>query len=169
MLNKKLIILFSILLTLFLFSSTFYYGSCALTEDNQIEYKLKLARISVEEAFKNIYSAEKDLININGLIIQLNNASTSLANGINAYNSGDHETAINNANLAILIAKEVISNLEIQKEKDIGSLQTTFLSTISLTILFSFLFILSLFLVWKLIRRYYEKSLYRTKPEVNEQ
>lgn len=125
-----------------------------------------MANTAVNGAFNAVLQAEKAGANVTGLLSQLNVAEDDLAQAENSYRTGDSATASVQANNALPIAQEVTSEAQTAKQKALVSSQNTFWSTIAFTVIGAFVFVLALFLVWRLLRRRYIKGLSDSKLEV---
>ena len=104
--------------------------------------------------------------NVTVLLKQLNDASGLLAQAENAYRTGDNDTAVNDASAVLPIAQQVIKQAQTAKETALASGKNAFWSMITSTIIVAAVFVVALFLVWRLLRRNYIKSLLQAKPEV---
>ena len=136
-------------------------------QTNQAQSKIQAADTAVDQAFNVVLSAEKAGGNVTLLISQLNNATGLLTQAENAYVVGDNNTATTDASAVLPIARQVTTEAQAEKETALTSGQNSFQSLIIVTIVTLVLFILSLFLVWRLIKRSYFKSLSEAKPELN--
>lgn len=155
-----------ICITLFivLLGSCLYSGHYALAQESQ--GNLQVANTAVEQAFSAVQKAEQAGANVTGLINQLNNATTLLAEAENANRIGDSDTAENDAAAVIPIAQQVTANAQIAQQTAISTQQKTFWSTMASTILGVITFVSVLLIVWRLYKKRYIKNISSMKPEV---
>ncbi len=150
-------------------------GSCFLNEHyvfaqtDQTASKLQAANTAIDGAFNAVLDAEKAGANVTGLLAQLNVAEGELAQAENSYRTGDSSTAAAQAASVLPIAQEVTTAAQEAKQTALVSGQNAFWSTIALTVIGAFVFVLVLFLVWRWFKRTYIKGLSEAKPEVNSQ
>jgi len=128
--------------------------------------KVQAANYAVNQAFNSVFEAEKAGANITSLLTKLNDATTLLSRAENAYKVGDSAAALNNADGALLVAKQVLVVSPIAKEDALTGAQIAFWSNVALTVVALVVLILALFIVWRFIKRGYIKSLSGAKPEV---
>ena len=128
--------------------------------------KLQAANTAVEQAFNAVSSAEKTGSKVTGLIEQLNVATGLLAQAENSYRTGDSRAAANYVDQAVPIAQQVKAQATAVKTSAISSKQNTFVFTIVFVVIGSEIFILSLFFVWRLIKKRYINEILESKPEV---
>jgi CHASE3 domain sensor protein len=128
--------------------------------------KLQSANTAVNRAFNAVLDAETAGANVTDLLAQINTADGILAQAENSYRTGDINTASTQADSVLPMAQQVTNDAQSAKQTAIVSNQNTFLSTIALTIIGVFLFILVLFLVWRRFKQNYINRLSESKPEV---
>ena len=155
--------------TLFVFLA---FGSCIYSEHyvfaqtDQAWSKLQAANNAVGQAFNAVLDAEKAGANVTDLLAQINTAEGILAQAENSYRTGNTNTAANQADSVLPIAQQVTFDAQNAKQTAIVSSQNAFWSTIALTVIGVFVFVLVLFLVWRLFKRRYIKNLSEAKPEL---
>jgi CHASE3 domain sensor protein len=165
--SKQCVIIFALLF--FVVSACFFSFRFVVAQANQTESKLQAATTAVNQAFTSVLAAEKAGANVSGLLSQLNDANSLLAQAENANTSGDDNTAVNDANAALPIAQQVTRSAQTAKENALASSQNAFWSTIAITIVTAVVFVLALFLVWRWFKRRYIEGLSKAKPEVTDQ
>jgi len=138
----------------------------AIAQTDQAASKLQAANTAVNQAFNAVVDAEAAGANVTDLLAQLNIAEGILAQAENSYRTGDTNAASTQADSVLPIAQKVTLDAQSAKQTAIVSTQNANLSTIALTIIGIFAFILVLFLVWRLFKRRYIKNLSEAKPEV---
>lgn len=87
----------------------------------------------------------------------------------NAYRTGDFATADSYADTALPVAQQVTTQAVTLQENAEASAQTSFWYTIAVTIAAAAVFIVALFLGWRLLKRRYIKNMLEAKPEVVDQ
>ena len=140
-----------------------------VAQADSVESKLQAANTAVAQAFNAVLDAETAGTNVTDLLSQLNYAAGILAQAENSYRTGDLSTAAAQADNILPIAQEVTTLAQDAKQTAIVSSQNAFWSTIALTVIGAFMFVLALFLVWRWFKQRYINSLYEAKPEVNRQ
>jgi preprotein translocase subunit SecF len=133
---------------------------------DQASSKLQVANDAVNQAFNAVLDAEKAGANVTGLLAQLNNAQGILAQAENSYRTGDFNTAANQADSVLPIVQQVTLDAQSVKQTAIVSSQNAFWTTIALTVIGIFVFVLILFLVWRRFKRNYIERLSESKPEL---
>ena len=131
--------------------------------------KLQAANTAVNQALSAVLNAQKAGANVTDLLAQLNYAQSVLANAENSYRIGDLVEAGTQADNVIPIAQNVTSSAQNAEQTALVSEQNSFLATITLTLIGSFVFVLVLFLVWRRFKHYYIKNLSESKPELLDQ
>jgi len=151
------------------------FGFCLNSEPrvfaqvDQASSKLQTANAAVDQAFNAVFDAEKAGANVSSLLTQLNVAADDVAQAENAYQTGDSNTAAVQADSALPIAQQVITEAQDAKQNASISQQNTFWSTIALTVIGVIVFVLALFLGWRWVKRSYISILSEAKPTVNTQ
>jgi hypothetical protein len=135
-------------------------------QTNAADQKLIEAKTSFAQAFYAILDAEKVGSNITSLLNKLNKGSLFLADAENACRIGDTETALAKVELVLLISNQVKLEAQRLKESNIASTQSAFWSTLTLSVVGIVVLLISLFLIWRIIKRNYIKNLFNTVPEV---
>jgi DNA-binding transcriptional regulator of glucitol operon len=138
-------------------------------QDNSTTLKLQEAKNAVEQAFNAVLDAEKAGANVADQLTMLNDAVDLLAQADNSYRTGDNATTIEKANAVFPIAEQVTTDAQNLQEAFLASTQTNFWSTIIYSVIVAIAFVLTLFLVWRHLKRSYFKNLPEVKPEVNSQ
>jgi CHASE3 domain sensor protein len=151
------------------FGSCIYSGHNVYAQTDQTASNLQAANTAVEQAFNAVSNAEKAGANVTGLLIQLNVAEGDLSQAENSYRAGDSNTAATQADNVLPIAQEVTAAAQNAKQTALVSGQNVFWSSIALTVIGAFVFVLALFMVWRRFKRRYIKSLSEAKLEVNSQ
>jgi hypothetical protein len=158
--------------TLFIFLAL---GSCLSSEHyvfaqtDQTASNLQAANSAVDQAFNAVLDAEKAGANITGLLVQLNDAESILAQAEISYRSGNNNTAVAKADSVLPIAQKVTASAQDAKQTATVSGQNAFWSTIAFTVIGAFVFVLILFLAWRRFKRSYVNRLLEAKPEANNQ
>ncbi|MCW4024994.1 MAG: hypothetical protein NWF01_08170 [Candidatus Bathyarchaeota archaeon] len=137
-----------------------------VSAQNDSAAKLQAANDATEQAFTAVLSAEKAGANVTELIAKLNNAITFLAHAENANRFGDVNSVISNADSAISISQQVTAQAKTAEESVTSQSMNAFWLSVGSVMGGSVLFILGLFLVWRLFERRYLRSLLDTQPEV---
>ncbi len=151
------------------------FGFCLNSEPrvfaqvNQVSSKLQTANTAVDQAFNAVFDAEKAGANVSSLLTQLTVAADDVAQAENAYRTGDSNSAAVQADSALPIAQQVITEAQDAKQNATASQQNTFWSTTALTVIGTIVFILALFLGWRRFKRSYISRLFEAKPTVNTQ
>jgi CHASE3 domain sensor protein len=161
--NKHFIIILFVILTL---SVCFLNVQQATAQTDTTTSKLLAANTAVNQAFNAVLDAEKAGANVTDLLAQLNTAQGILAQADNSYRVGDTNTATTQATSVISIAQQVTLDAQNTNQTAIVSSQNGFWSTIALTVIGVFVFVLVLFLVWRRFRRNYIERLSGAKPEL---
>ncbi len=138
----------------------------ASAQSDETASKLQAADHAVKQAFNSVLDAEKAGANVTGLLYQLNVANDLLAKAENAYRTGDYNTAIANSGNVNLVTQQVSAAAQTAKEAAESSAQTSFWTTVGLSVAGSLVFVLALFFVWRWIKQRYIGALDATKPEV---
>jgi hypothetical protein len=138
----------------------------AIAQTDQTTSKLQAANTAVNQAFTAVLDAEAAGANVTDLLAQINTAESILAQAENSYRTGDTNAASTQADSVLPIAQIVTLDAQSAKQTAIISTQNANMSTIALTAIGIFAFILVLFLVWRLFKRRYIKNLSEAKPEV---
>jgi hypothetical protein len=146
-------------------SASCLYGSFAFAQTDQTALKLQVANAAVEQAFTSVLDAEKAGANVTDLLVQINTAQSILAQAENSYLTGNTNAAATKADSVLPLAQQVTLDAQNAKQTAIVSSQNAFWSTIALTVIGVFVFVLVLFLVWRLFKRRYIKNLSDAKPE----
>ena len=137
---------------------------CVFAQTDQTASKLQEANTAIDGAFNAVLDAEKTGANVTGLLSQLNVAEGDLAQAENLYRTGDSNTAASQAESVLPIAQKVTTAAQNAKQTSIVSSQKAFLSIITFTIIGAIVFVLALFLVWRLFKRRYINSLSKQNP-----
>jgi CHASE3 domain sensor protein len=167
--GKRFKLLNKILLSTLTLSLCFLSVFPAVAQTDQQASKLQGANTAVNQAFNAVLDAEKAGANVTDLLSQINTAQGILAQAENSYRTGDSNTASTQANSVLPIAQQVTNEAQDAKQTAIVSSQNAFWSTMGLTAIGVFVFVLALFLVWRRFKRNYIESLSEAKPEVVEQ
>lgn len=138
-------------------------------QTDQTTSKLQVANTRVNQAFSAVLDAEKAGANIADLLVQLNVAQGILAQAENSNRIGDINATANHADSVIPLAQQVTAAAQSAKQTALTSNQNAFYSTIALTIIGAFVFVLVFLLVWHRFKRKYIKNLSEAKPEVTNQ
>jgi CHASE3 domain sensor protein len=154
------------LLVILILSSTISGSGFTNAQTDDATTRLEAASSAVEQAFNAVLSAEKAGANVTGLLEQLNVATALLAQADNSYRAGDSSTAMTQADNVLPITNQITIDAQNAKQNAIVSSQNAFWSTIALTVIGVFVFVLVLFLVWRKFKRNYIKSLSEAKPEL---
>jgi predicted PurR-regulated permease PerM len=148
------------------FGSFLFSGHYVFAQVDQAGSKLQVANTAVEQAFNAVLDAEKAGANVTDLLAQLNTAEGFLAQAENLYRTGDFSKAATQADNVLPIAQQVTTAAQNSKQTATTSGQNAFWETIAFTVIGVFVFVLVLFLVWRLFKRRYIKNLSEAKPEV---
>ena len=167
--GKRSNILDKILLSTLMLSLCFLCVFPAVAQTDQQSSKLQAADTAVNQAFNAVFDAEKSGANVTNLLVQINTAQGILAQAENSYRNGDSNTVSTQADSVLAIAQQITNQAQDAKQNAIVSSQNDFWSTIGLTAIGIFVFVLALFLVWRRFKRNYIESLSKAKPEVIEQ
>jgi hypothetical protein len=154
------------LLTLLMLSVCLLCVCPAIAQNDQAASKLQAANTAVNQAFNAVLDAEAAGANVTDLLAQINTAEGILAQAENSYRTGDTNTAATQADHVLPIANKVTSDAQSAEQTAIVSTQNANLSTIALTAIGIFAFILVLFLVWRKFKRNYIENLSEAKPEL---
>jgi CHASE3 domain sensor protein len=138
----------------------------SIAQSDQAASKLQAADTAVNQAFNAVVDAEAAGANVTDLLAQINTAQAILAQAENSYRTGDTNAASTQADSVLPIAQKVTLDAQNAKQTAIVSSQTAFWSTIALTVIGVFVFVLVLFLVWRRFKGNYIKGLSEAKPEV---
>ncbi len=149
--------------------SCLYCGYNVFAQAEQLPSKLEAADAAIEHGFNAVLDAEKVGANVTGLLAQLRNATTILAQAENSNRTGDSNTTTIQADKAILIAQEVTVSAQDAKQNAMVSNQIAMWSTVAFTVIGASVFISTLFLLWRRLTRYYVEKRFQAKPEVNSQ
>jgi cytochrome bd-type quinol oxidase subunit 1 len=154
------------LLTILMLSTCLLGVYPTIAQTDQATSKLQAANTAVNQAFKAVLDAEAAGANVTDLLAQINTAEGILAQAENSYRTGDTNTASIQADSVLPITQQVTLDAQKAKQNAIVSIQNAFWSTIVLTAIGIFVFVLVLFLVWRWFKRRYIKNLSEAKPEV---
>jgi hypothetical protein len=135
-------------------------------QTDQASSKMQAADDAVNQAFNAVLDAEKAGANVTDLLVQINAAQNILAQAENSFRTGDSNTAAAQADSVLPIAQQVTLDAQNAKQTATTSNQNAYWSTIALTIIGVFVFILVLILVWRRFRQSYIDRLSEAKPEV---
>ena len=136
----------------------------AFAQTNSVDSKLQGANDAVNQAYSAVLDAENVGANVTDMLVQINTAQGILALADNSFRTGDFNTAATQADSVLPIAQQVTLDAQNAKQTAIVSSQNAFWSTIAFTVIGVFVFVLVLFLVWRLFKRSYIKSLSDAKP-----
>ena len=154
------------LLVILAFSVGFLSVQQAIAQTDQATSKLQAANDSVNLAFNAVLDAEKAGANVTDLLAQINIAQEILAQAENLYRTGNTNSSAVQADSVLPITQQVTLDAQNAKQNAIVSTQNAFWSTIVLTIVGIFVFVLVLFLVWRRFKRNYVERLSDAKPEL---
>jgi len=147
--------------------SLFFVGlNTAFAQTNQATSKLQEANIAVNQAFNAVLDAEKAGANVTDLLSRLNYAIGILAQAETSYRTGYFNKASAQADNVLPLAHQITTAAQNAKQTALVSNQNAFWSTVALTVIGAFVFVLVLFLVWRQFKRNYIKNLSEAKPEV---
>ncbi len=138
----------------------------AIAQTDQATSKLQASSDAVNLAFNAVLDAEKAGVNVTGLLAQINTAQLILAQAENSYRTGDTNTSATQADSILPLLQHVTAAAQSAKQNAIISTQNAFYSTIALTIVGIFMFVLFLFLFWRRVKQKYVERLSDAKPEV---
>lgn len=138
----------------------------ATAQTDQTTSKLQAANTAVNQAFNAVLDAEKAGANVTDLLAQINVAEGLLAQAENSDRTGNTNTAATQADSVLPIAQQVTNEAQNAKQTAIVSSQNALWSTIVLTAIGVFVFVLVLFLVWRRFKRNYIERLSEAKPEL---
>jgi CHASE3 domain sensor protein len=161
--NKHFIIVLFVILTV---SVCFLSVQQATAQTDPATSKLQAANNAVDQAFNAVLDAEKAGANVTGLLAQLNTAQGLLAQAESSDRTGNTNTAATQADSVLPIAQQVTAAAQDAKQSAIVSERNGFWSTIALTVVGVFVFVLVLFLVWRRFKLRYLKNLSEAKPEL---
>ncbi len=105
---------------------------------------------------------------LSSLLVQLNVAAGDLAQAENSYQAGESTAAGAQADSVLPITQQVTVSAQHAEQTALVSGQNAFWSTISFTVIGSFVFVLILFLIWRRFKGGYMEKLLGSKPEVAE-
>jgi hypothetical protein len=154
------------LLVILILSSAISGSSFTIAQIDAAIIKLEAASSTVGLAFKAVLSAENAGANVTGLLEQLTVATGLLAQAENSYRTGDKSAASNYAVQVIPIAQQVAGQATTAEKSATAANQHAFEFTIASVVIGSFLFVLSLFLVWRYFKGRYINKMLEAKPEV---
>ena len=154
------------LLCILMFSLCFLGVQQATAQTDQTTQELQAANTAVNQTFNAVLDAEKAGSNVTDLLAQINILQDILAQAENAYRSGDTNTATTKAQSVLPIAQQITLDAQNAQQNAIISSQNAFWTTIALTIIGIIVFVLVLFLIWRLVKQKYIKGLSEAKPEV---
>jgi CHASE3 domain sensor protein len=158
--------LFCLTLLCLLMLSLYFISVKETTAQTEQATSLQAANDAVNQAFNAVLDAEKSGANVTDLLTQINNAQNILAQSENHYRIGDTNAATAEADSVLPITQQVINSAKDAEQNAIVSSQNAFWITIALTLVGIFLFVLVLFLIWRLVKQHYIKGLSEAKPEV---
>ena len=154
------------LLVIIMLSSAISGSGFTTAQTDDITTRWEVASSAVEQAFNAVLSAEKAGANVTGLLEQLTAATGLLAQAENSFRNGDKIAAANYAVQVIPIAQQVAGQATTAEESATVANQHVFEFTVTFVVIGSILFILGLFLVWRLFKRRYVNKMLEAKPEV---
>jgi hypothetical protein len=128
--------------------------------------KLQEANSAIEQSFNAVLDAEKAGANITNQLTLLNSAASILTQAENSYRVGDKNIAEDNLDTLFSIVEQVTADAQTKREVASTSAQAKLWSTTIYTVIAVTVFVLALFLVWRVLKRSYVKNLSNTKPEV---
>ncbi len=164
--NAPFKLLNTALLAILLLSLCLLSISPVAAQIDQTSSKLRTAEIGVEQAFSAVLDAEKAGANVTDILSQLNYADIVLARAENSYRAGYLIQAGIQADSVLPIASHVTIDAQNAKQTAIANVQNASYASIAFTIIGSVIFVLVLFVVWRLFRRRYIKNLSQAKPEL---
>jgi hypothetical protein len=135
-------------------------------QTDQSSRKVQEAKISFEQAFNAVLDAEAAGANVTSLVAQLNSAGDLLAQAENAIRVGDNALATANADSVMGIAQQVRVAAQTAKESALLKGQNASLTQSVLAIAGSIVFVLVMFMGWRLFKRRYIRRMLEAKPEV---
>ena len=127
---------------------------------------MQAANQRLNQAFNDVFEAEKTGANVTSLLNQLNSAAELLAQAENIYRSGDTTGVESKADSVVATAFQVSSLAQTAKEDAKTAAQTHLTLNVAFSVVGSLLFISALFLFWRFFKRSYIKRISNMKPEV---
>jgi CHASE3 domain sensor protein len=140
-----------------------------IAQTDQAAGKLQAANMAVDQAFVAVLDAEKAGANVTNLLSQLNIVDGDLASAENSYRTGDLNNAVNQADNVLPLTQQITSAAQSAKQDALASERNATWTSVALTVVGSFVFVLVLFIVWRYFKRYYINELSEAKPEVVDQ
>ena len=138
-------------------------------QTDQTASQLQAAKTAVNQAFNAVSDAEKAGADITGLLSQLSYADNVLATAENSYRNGDLTKAGIQADSVLPMAQQITTSAQTAKQTATVNTQNALYTTVASTVIGSIVFLVVLFVVWRLFKRYYVNNLSESKPElVNE-
>ena len=135
---------------------------------DQATFRIQNANAAVNQAFNEVWEAEKAGVNVDTLLNQLSHTATLLANAENAYRAGNFSISISYANAVLPITQQVLLAAQTQKQAALDSNQIMFPLTAFTSVLASIILVVVLLFVWKWLKSRYIKRIYESKPELVE-
>jgi hypothetical protein len=153
-----------ILIAIILLSMSLVNVNQATAQTDQATSKLQAANMAVDQAFIAVLDAEKTGANVTELLSQLNYAQDVLARAENSYRVGDLNRAGIQADNVLPIAQQVTSKAQNARLSATVNELNAFHATIAFTVIGCVVFVLVLFMVWRLFKRRYIKNMLEAKP-----
>lgn len=160
---------FNVAVIVYVVFVSFLFVGSTYAQTDQANLELKAANTAVNQAFNAVLAAENAGANVSSLLSKLNVATTLLAQGENAYRTGDNTTAVTDAGNILLITQQVTTAAQVANEASSSASQTNLLYVYVIPMIGVGFFILFSFFIWRLFRRHYIKGLLKAKPEVMSQ
>lgn len=128
---------------------------------------LENAKQALQTAFVNVSEAEKSGVNVSVLIYQLNEAGGNLTSAETAFSNSDYSETVNLANVIQTLANGVSTDAEAMKSQAPRGFSSS-LKTLAASFLASGVFIAILALAWLSFKRYYLRSISKSRPKVTD-
>jgi predicted S18 family serine protease len=142
-----------LIVTLFVCDVSFVFA-----QTDKASLKLQEAQVLFEESFTAVLDAESVNANVTSLLNQLNDVASLLTLAENAYNVGDNNLVISNADNVIQMSKQISSEACTLKDLAAVENQNAFWIKLCLTVLFSVVFVLVMFTIWRQFKQRYTNN-----------
>lgn len=130
----------------------------------QATESLSAADSAISHAYQALSDAESAGANVSTITPQLNTAATYLAEAQNAYRTGDFEVSVTKSNDALAIANQVEEEASALKISATTANATNAQLTVIYTIAGIAIFLVTLFIIWRNVKRRHINKILRLRP-----
>ena len=128
--------------------------------------EINAARLSIDQAFLNVLTAEEAGGNVTELLFKLNGAGQLLADAENIYKSGSSENVTYAARNAIALANQINDEAIALRNVNILASQNNLWFTLAFSLVGAVVFACAIFFIWRWFKRRFITRFLDMRPEV---